>query len=156
MNVVLAVGVLTGLYMVKYQRISDADMVPVIGHVAADSPAAKAGLQDGDHIIRLDGSANPTWEDVIIKEAEGANRPMNLTIERSGKRFDTTVTPVLNERIGVGSAGWDERGEIQLVEVEPGRPADKAGLKKGDVILSVNGQPIHSAGRLQELTKASN
>ncbi len=156
MNVVLAVGVLTGLYMVKYQRISDADMVPVIGHVAADSPAAKAGLQDGDHIIRLDGSANPTWEDVIVKEAEGANRPMNLTIERNGKHFDTTVTPVLNERIGVGSAGWDERGEIQLVEVEPGRPADKAGLKKGDIILSVNGQPIHSAGRLQELTKASN
>jgi len=156
MNVVLAVGVLTGLYMVKYQRVSDADMVPVIGHVAADSPAAKAGLQDGDHIIRLDGAPNPTWEDVIVKEAEGANRPMNLTIERNGKHFDTTVVPVLNERIGVGSAGWDERGEIQLVEVEPGRPADKAGLKKGDIIVSVNGQPIHSAGRLQELTKASN
>ncbi|HTS28930.1 MAG TPA: RIP metalloprotease RseP [Bryobacteraceae bacterium] len=156
MNVVLAVGVLTGLYMVKYQRVSDADMVPVIGHVAADSPAAKAGLQDGDQIVRLDGQANPTWEDVIVKEAEGANRPMYLTIDRSGKRFDAVVTPVLNERIGVGSAGWDERGEIQLVEVEPGRPADKAGLKKGDIIISLNGQPIHSAGRLQELTKASN
>ncbi|HLK66991.1 MAG TPA: RIP metalloprotease RseP [Bryobacteraceae bacterium] len=156
MNVVLAVGVLTGLYMVKYQRISDADMEPVIGHVAVDSPAAKAGLQDGDHIVRLDGKPNPTWEDVIVTEAEGAYRPMNLTIDRNGKRFDVTVTPVLNERIGVGSAGWDERGEIQLVEVEPGRPADKAGLKKGDIILSLNGQPIHSAGRLQELTKASN
>jgi regulator of sigma E protease len=155
MNVVLAVGVLTGLYMVKYQRVSDADMEPVIGHVAVDSPAAKAGLMDGDHIVKLDGKANPTWEDVIVKEAEGAYRPMFLTIERSGKRFDVIVTPTLNERIGVGSAGWDERGEIQLVEVEPGRPADKAGLKKGDIILSVNGQPIHSAGRLQELTKAS-
>src|SRR5581483_622692 len=97
-----------------------------------------------------------TWDDVIIKEAENAYRPMYLTIERNGKRFDTTVTPVLNERIGVGSAGWDERGEIQLVEVEPGKPADIAGLKKGDIIVSVNGQSIHSAGRLQELTKASN
>jgi regulator of sigma E protease len=156
MNVVLAVSVLTGLYMVKYQRISDADMEPVIGHVAADSPAAKAGLQDGDRIVKLEGKANPTWEDVNLMEAEGAYRPMNLTIERNGKRFDTTVTPILNERIGVGSAGWDERGEIQLVEVEPGRPADKAGLKKGDIIVSVNGEPIHSASRLQELTKASN
>ncbi len=35
MNIVLAVGLLTGLYMVKYQRVSDADMEPVIGHVAA-------------------------------------------------------------------------------------------------------------------------
>src|SRR6478735_8820233 len=36
MNVVLAVAVLTGLYMVKYQRASAADLDPVIGHVAAD------------------------------------------------------------------------------------------------------------------------
>ena len=156
MNVVLAVGVLTGLYMVKYQRISDADQEPVIGHVAADTPAAKAGLQDGDHIVKLDGKSNPTWDDVIIKEAENAYRPMYLTIERNGKRFDSVVTPVLNDKIGVGYAGWDERGEIQLVEVEAGKPADRAGLKKGDIIVSVNGQSIHSAGRLQELTKASN
>ncbi len=155
MNVVLAVGVLTGLFMVKYQRISDADMEPIIGHVAADSPAAKAGIQDGDRIIKLDGKANPTWEDVMLKEAEGAYRPMHVTIDRSGKHFDTTVTPVLSERIGAGSAGWDIRGEIQLVEVEPGFPADKAGLKKGDVIVSLNGEPIHSAAKLQELTKAS-
>src|SRR5215467_276539 len=71
MNVVLAIGVLTGLYMVKYQRVSDADMEPVIGHVAVDTPAAKAGLQDGDRIVKLNGKANPTWEDVIMKEAEG-------------------------------------------------------------------------------------
>ena len=155
MNVVLAVGVLTGLYMIKYQRASDADMDPVIGHVAADSPAAKAGLQEGDHIVRLDNKANPTWEDVMLKEAEGAYRPMYLTVERGGKRVDTTVTPTLSEKLGVGYAGWDERGEIQLVEVEAGFPADKAGLKKGDIVRALNGVPIHSAGRLQDLTKAS-
>ncbi len=155
MNVVLAVGVLTGLYMVKYQRISDADMDPVIGHVAADSPAAKAGLQEGDRIVKIEGKVKPDWDDVMMKEAEGAFRTLHLTIERNGKRFDTTVTPILSEKIGAGYAGWDERGEIQLVEVEPGFPAEKAGLKKGDIILTVNGQPIHSAGKLQELTKAS-
>ena len=37
--------------------------------------------------------------------------------------------------LGVGYAGWDERGEIQLVEVEPGFPAEKAGLKAGDIIV---------------------
>lgn len=156
MNVVLAVGVLTGLYMVKYQKVSDADMEPVIGHVAVDSAAAKAGILDGDRIVKIDGIANPTWEDVIIKEAEGAYHQLSLTIDRNGKRFDTTVTPVLSERLGVGYAGWDGRGEIQLVEVEHGLPAEGAGLKKSDIILSVNGQPIHSAARLQELTKGSN
>ena len=54
-----------------------------------DSPAAKAGIQDGDRIVGLDGKKNPTWEDVGLKEVTSAYRPMHLTIERNGKRFDT-------------------------------------------------------------------
>src|SRR5690349_417906 len=102
MNIVLAVGVLTGLYMVKYQRASDADMQAVIGHVVPDSAAAKAGIQDGDRIVKLDGQNNPNWEDVGLKEVASAYRPMYLTIERNGKRFDTIVTPTLSERLGFG------------------------------------------------------
>ena len=112
MNIVLAVGVLTGLYMVKFQKIADADMQAIIGHVMPDSPAAKAGIQDGDRIVALDGKKNPTWEDVGLKEVTSAYRPMHLTIERNGKRFDTTVTPVLEraDRRGLrrlGRAGRD-------------------------------------------------
>jgi len=155
MNVVLAVGLLTGLYMVKYQRVSDADMQAIIGHVMPDSPAAKAGIQDGDRIVQLDGKKNPNWEDVGLKEIAGAYRPMHLTIERNGQRFDTVVTPTLSERSGVGFAGWDERGQVQLGSVEPGMPADQAGLKKGDLLIEVNGTPIHSQFKFQEITKNS-
>jgi regulator of sigma E protease len=155
MNVVLAVGLLTGLYMVKFEKVSDADMVPVIGHVMADSPAAKAGIQDGDLIVRLDDKKNPTWEDVLDKEIAGARRPMHLEIRRAGSVFATTVTPILSESLGVGFAGWDTRGQIQLGQIEPGFPAEKAGLKKGDIIVSINGQPIHSRYRFQEITKSS-
>ena len=88
MNLVLAVSVLTGLYTVKYEKVSDADMEPVIGHVAADSPAAKAGIQDGDLIVKLDDKNNPTWEDVLEKEITGAKRLMHLTIKRGA----TTVS----------------------------------------------------------------
>jgi regulator of sigma E protease len=155
MNVVLAVGVLTGLFMVKYERASDADMQAVIGHVVADSAAAKAGLQDGDRIVKLDGEKNPTWEDVGLKEVASAYRPMYLTVERNGRKFDTVVTPVLSERLGFGYAGWDERGEVQLGAIEPGYPAEKAGLQKGDLLIAVNGQPIHSVLKFQEMTKNS-
>jgi regulator of sigma E protease len=155
MNILLAVGILAGMYMVKYQKVSDADMQAIIGHVAAGSPAAEAGIQDGDRIVKMGNLRNPTWEDVSLKEVTGAYRPMPLTIERNGQRFDTTVTPILSERLGVGYAGWDERGEIQLEAIEPGYPAEKAGLKKGDLILTVNGQPMHSPTKLQEITKNS-
>jgi regulator of sigma E protease len=80
---------------------------------------------------------------------------MSLTIERDGKRFETVVTPTMGERSGLGLAGWDERGEVELGSVEPTMPAYKAGLRKGDLLISVNGMPIHSQIKFQEITKNS-
>src|SRR3954447_19771401 len=69
MNIVLAVGVLTGLFMVHYEKIID-DQGAVIGHVMPESPAAKAGIQTGDRIVRLNGKDNPDWEDIITEEIQ--------------------------------------------------------------------------------------
>jgi regulator of sigma E protease len=120
-----------------------------------DSPAAKAGIQDGDRIVKLGAKENPTWEDVGLKEIASAYQPMYITIERNGKQFNTTVTPTMGERSGLGFAGWDERGEVQLGEITPHLPAEKAGLKKGDLLISANGQPIHSLFKFQEITQNS-
>jgi regulator of sigma E protease len=155
MNMVLAVALLTGLFMVKFEKIPDSELQAVVGHVIPDSPAAKAGIQDGDRILKLDGKSNPTWEDVDLKADVSAYRPMHLTIERNGKRFDTIVTPTLNDRSGVGYAGWDEPGEVQLARLEPGMPAEKAGLRKNDLILSANGQLIHSQIKFNEVVRSS-
>jgi regulator of sigma E protease len=155
MNVVLAIALLTGLYMVKYQKIVDADSGAVIGSVAANTPAAKAGIQEGDRIVKLENKRNPTWDDIILKEVEDAGRPMRLTIERGGRRFDTTVTPVLDERSGAGNAGWSEKGEVQLGPVTAGMPAHKVGLQQGDLILSAAGHSIHATVRFHEVIRGS-
>src|SRR5256885_2730338 len=61
MNIILAVALLTGLFMVKYQKLAEPEQRGVIGHVIRDSPAARAGLQEGDRIVAIDGQNNPAW-----------------------------------------------------------------------------------------------
>jgi RIP metalloprotease RseP len=151
MNVILAVSLLTGLFMVKYQKLAEPEQRGVIGHVIPNAPAAKAGLQEGDRIVAIDGQQNPSWEDIELKEVSGAYHQLHVTVERGASRFEKDVTPVLDEKLGMGYAGWSERGQIQIQRVAPGMPAEKAGLKKGDVLLSANGQPINSTFKLQEI-----
>src|SRR6201998_3495268 len=55
MNILLAIFLLTTVYMVHYEYPAVYDEVPVIGWVAKDTPAAKAGFQVGDRITRIDG-----------------------------------------------------------------------------------------------------
>jgi regulator of sigma E protease len=155
MNVVLAVALLTGLFMIKFQKVVDADNGTVIGSVAPNTPAARAGIQEGDRIVKLGTQRNPTWEDVVLKEIESASRPMHLSIERNGKEFEAMVTPALDERSGEGIAGWSEKGEVQLGPITAGMPAQKVGLQQGDMILSAAGHPIHAAVRFHELIRAS-
>src|ERR1700757_2737408 len=64
MNILLAVGLLTAVYMVHYEYPAFMDEPAVIGWVEADSPAARLGLQMDDRIARVDGIQNPTWEQV--------------------------------------------------------------------------------------------
>ena len=154
MNMVLAVGLLTGLFMVKYEKIIDQDGA-VIGHVIGGSPAEKAGIRAGDKIVRLEGKVNPDWEDIVTKEIGSVARPMHVAVEREGQVIEATVTPVLDEREGLGSAGWEGRNEIQVMAVTEGMPAAVAGLRKGDVLLRVNGVGIHSSFTLPETIRRS-
>jgi regulator of sigma E protease len=154
MNVVLAIAVLTGLFMVSYEKVLNPGGA-VIGHVQPDSPAAKAGIRPGDKIVRLNGKDNPDWEEIITKEIEGAQRTLTVTIERNGRQFPVSLMPVLDEKEGVGSAGWEGQNQIEVGSINEGYPADVAGLKKGDVLVKVDNIPIHSHYTLPEVIRRS-
>ena len=154
MNIVLAIGVLTGLFMVHFEKIID-DQGAVIGHIMPDSPAAKAGMRSGDKIVRLNGKDNPDWEDILTEEIQSVARTLTISYERQGHRYSTSVTPVLDERSGLGDAGWEGQNQIQVGAVTEGMPAASAGLKKGDLLLSVNGVEIHSRFTLPEVIRKS-
>jgi regulator of sigma E protease len=126
----------------------------VLGYVTPGSAAAQAGLHSGDRIVAIDGKRNPTWQDILEKESFSANRPLLLLVRRGGEQLSMTVTPALDERNGLGSAGWQEQGEVQVAEVVSGMPAEDAGIQEGDVLLRANGQSLRSQYRLNEVIRA--
>lgn len=156
MNIVLAIALMAGLYMYRYPKMASAMQAAEIGHVKEDSPAAKAGLKEGDLIVRFGDKADPTWEDVMLAEVVSANKAIPLLVRRGPELLNINVTPELDPKLGIGVAGWSERTQIQLGGLVPGMDAEKKGLRKGDLLLSINGQPIYTVYKIHEVLKASN
>lgn len=154
MNMILAVALLTGLFMVKYEKVAPADQMAAIGDVVKGSPAAKAGIREGDRIVQFGSLRNPTWEDISMKEVASAGRVLNVSVDRGGRILETKITPVLDERTGVGSSGWIPQAQVEVISVW-GAPAQKAGLKKGDLLLSIDGVRIRTTYTLQDTVKNS-
>ncbi|MGA8311447.1 MAG: site-2 protease family protein [Terriglobales bacterium] len=143
MNILFAVGLLTCVYMVRYEYPAVLDEPAVIGWVVQDTPAARAGIQVGDRIVRIDGIENPTWEQVIPREALNPNQPLEVTLQRGSQTLTKTIVPEPYGPNQMGSAGWaPKEPSFPITDLEPGMPAEKAGMKLGDEILSVDGQPI--------------
>ena len=144
MNILLAVGLLTVVYMVHYEYPAYLDKQAVIEGVRHDSPAAQAGLQMGDRIVKIDGIENPTWEQVQPAVWLSPNQPLTVTIQRGSQTFEKTIVPKAVTSSEVGSAGWYPEDAVVVGQLEPDLPAAKVGMKEEDKIVAMNGQPVHS------------
>jgi len=149
MNIILAVVLLTTVYTVHYEYPAYYDQPTVIGWVFQDSAAAKAGLQIGDRITRIDGVQNPTWEQIEVKAALNPGQPLDVAVDRNGQTLEKTVVPEPFGLDQIGMAGWAPTEDtVTITDVQPDMPADKAGLKEGDQILELNGQPVPALGAM--------
>ena len=154
MNILLAIVLLTTVYMVHYEYPAVYDEPPVIGWVLKDMAAAKAGLEVGDRITRVEEIQNPTWEQVELKEALSPGQPLSLQIDRNGKILDKTVVPEATGVDQIGYAGWaPKESTVTITDLVSGMPAEKAGLKEGDQILSVDGKPVPALASMVESLK---
>ena len=146
MNILLAIGLLTGVYMVHYEHPVYLDQPAVIGWVLENSPAAKAGIEAGDRISRIEGVQNPTWEDVLLKTAVETKEPINLAVQRGNEILEKQVVPDPqgNEFDQYKTIGWVQDEPITVTELEPNMPAAKAGIQIGDQIVAINGVAVRS------------
>jgi regulator of sigma E protease len=152
MNIVLAIAIVTGLYMYGFPR-EVASSEPVISSLEPNSAAQLAGLQPGDKIIELNGKKNPGWQELLTQEALNADHPLSLVVDRNGHQMNFSVTPRMDAKQGVGVAGW--RGDVEVGQVMKSSPAQAAGLKPGDLLIKVNSQPVASAATVQQAVIAS-
>jgi regulator of sigma E protease len=152
MNIMLAVALLTGVYMVHYEYPADLDEPAVVGWVNPNTPAEKAGIKPGDRIVRVDDIENPTWEQVRVKDALSPNQPLKYGIERDGKVTEKVLVPEPYGPNQYGDMGWvPQESSTALTLVEPGMPAARAGIRIGDQILTANGQDIPQLGVLIQM-----
>ncbi len=146
MNILLAVGLLTGVFMVHYEHPVYLDQPAVIGWVLENSAAAKADIKAGDRIVRIDGVQNPTWEDVLLKTAVETNQPISVAVQRGNQILEKQVTPEsqANTADQFNTIGWVQDEPITVTELEPNMPAAKAGIQLNDQIVALNGVPMRS------------
>lgn len=145
-NVVLAVLLLAGLYAVRYEKPAYLDEPARLEGVVADSPAAQAGLQAGDVIVEVAGARNPTWEKVQVETLLSSKEPLTVVIARGEEQFTRVIQPQLQGRRETPIVGWYPYDPIVAAEVDPDLPAARAGLKVGDEIVAVDGEPTSEVG----------
>ncbi|WP_158751045.1 RIP metalloprotease RseP [Acidobacterium sp. S8] len=165
-NFILAFALMTGYYMMHNEVEQYLYGPAVVDLVPVNSAAAHAGLQSGDRIIKFDKDVNPTWEKVRIRAALDANSSVPFTVERNTNSQTTQVSGSLFlvdsskgqdfEIENIGLIPRYQSGPLKVQGIEPGFPADKAGLKSGDLINSINGQALHSVAAVMAFLQQQN
>jgi regulator of sigma E protease len=150
MNILLAIGLLTGVYMVHYEYPAFLSKPAVIDGLKPGSPAAQAGLQPGDRIVKIDGIENPTWEQVQPREWLSPNQPLSVTVQRGNQILQKTVIPKPVTSSEVGSAGWYADEPVIVGQMESDMPAARAGIKEDDKIVAMDGRPLPSIDTMIE------
>ena len=145
----------------------------VVAQVAADSPAEKAGLKAGDVITDVNGKPVRNSADVrniigllrVGEEVEmnvlraGKTSSLTATIDEpemtvlDGKRLHPRLAGAIYGNIEEGSPLYGRIEGVLVAKVQPGGPAWRAGLRPGDIITSVNRQPLPDVQALQRIAK---
>jgi serine protease Do len=143
----------------------DPERGAVVGALVDGAPADQAGLRPGDRIVAVNGAAIENFGDLRGRIADA--RPgaqVSLAVERGGKRLDLKATvgklPDENEldrmsrpkRAGgeklfpdgpkLGAEVSAKDGRLVVRGVKRGSLADDLGLREGDVLKTINGEPV--------------
>lgn len=144
MNILLAIALLTGVFMFNYEHPAFLEKPADVFSVDENSAAARAGIQPGDRIIRVEDKQSPTWEDVLINVYLRAPQPVDMAIMRGNELIQLKLVPESNDPSEGRLQGLNPQGLNVVSRIEENMPAYKAGLRKGDEIVAINSKLMPS------------
>ena len=127
---------------------------PVVGSVEPGSIAATAGLMAGEEIVAVDGEATTGWAAVNLQMVRrlGETGSLQLTVREPGSSAESTRSLALKQWLqgsdepdpirSLGIRPWRPALAPILAELDPNGPAQAAGLRTGDRLLALDGQPL--------------
>ncbi len=152
MNIIMSIALVSGLYMRGSKQPAYLDRPMVLSGVLQGSTAQKAGLAAGDHVVKINGAKDPTWDRAqleLISTLPG--HFLSLVVNRDGQELPISVPagPSMEEIFGYPA------DRLFIAAVTPGMPAERSGLKTGDEILQVNGKTLASGAEFPSLVEQS-
>ena len=107
----------------------------------------------GDRVAEIQGVQNPNWNQFLIRVSINPNQQMPVKVQRGNQTVDLTLVPEPKGEERVGEVGLEP--PLVIGQIEPGFPAAKANIQQGDILVSVNGKPIHLLDDLQAALQQS-
>jgi len=153
MNILLAIVIFWGINVVQGKTVRDTTR---IGFVQEGSAGAAAGIQVGDSILAINGAAVTTWEDLLGDVfIESMSGDVALSVLRNGQPVSLVIPKGSLPETDPGALGISPaKPGIRVTSVESGNPADSVGIRPGDVIVRLAGEPISSDSTMIRIVRA--
>jgi regulator of sigma E protease len=154
MNIFLAFLIFYSLTIIKGKTITE---TTTIGYVSKNSIAGEFGLKEGDKITTINNDAVDNWDDLQNKiYLDNLGESVTFELIRDGKNANIKIPKEKLKDITERNIGIYPEKIVPLINsVIPGNPAEKCGIKKGDVITEFAGEKITNSQKLIDLIKAN-
>jgi len=141
MNVILAVCIFWGINYTHGRLI---EKTTEVGYVVTGSPAAQAGFQAGDKILSVNNETVTHWDEIqTFIYIDNFGKDLTIDVDRHGEHKQVFIPRTLLPDNSPQPLGIVEAHTVVMIsDVEPGKPADKMGLRPGDILVSMNGVNI--------------